>query len=104
MSRGDVSPARLVAPRLDPMFEIAKARRMVLSDLALDIDGAQFDLVALRLAQARRSSVRCIKERCIGWIKGRNGWIEGSTDWRPGVLGEVCKKFVAGHHRLLRIK
>jgi len=75
-------PAGLIAPRLDPMFEFAKveagnvgpdhARRMVLSDQALDIDRAQFNLVALRLAQARHSLGRSIGSR-TGGINSRSG-------------------------------
>jgi len=55
-----------VLPRLDPILQFAQLEPfdigpdhpspMILSDQAIDIDGSQFDLVAHRLAQPRRSA------------------------------------------------
>jgi hypothetical protein len=57
---------------------------MILPDQALDIDGSQFDLVALRLAQSRRSARRCI------------------SSWRR-LFRQFAKQLVVSHHSLRQI-
>jgi hypothetical protein len=62
-----------VLPRLDPILQFAQLkpfdigpdhpRRMILPDQSIDIDGSQFDLVAHRLAQSRRSARRSVSLR-----------------------------------------
>ena len=86
--------AGAVAPRLDPILQLAQikpfdigpdqAHRMVLPDQALDIHRPQRDLVALRFAQPRRA-----ERRRIGL--------------RLRLLRQVLKQFIGRHQRLPRI-